>query len=298
MKIFISGGTGFVGRHLCKELLSRGHSLRLLVHSAGVPGANETEFLSGDVTRAENCIEGAAGCDAVINLVGIIREFPQRGVTFSRLHVEATRNMIEGAKQNGIKRYLQMSALGSRPGAVSGYHRSKYQAEELVAASGLDYTIFRPSLIFGPEDAFVNMLADFIRRFSVVPVIGDGKYRLQPIASDDVARCFALSLEKPETAGMAYNICGPDRLNYLEIVDAVSRALGRYFVLKLKHPLLLMKFITPLLERFPFYPLTSDQITMLIEESICDGSWQDTFGFEPVRFEEGIRAYLGRGVSE
>ncbi|HXC92866.1 MAG TPA: NAD-dependent epimerase/dehydratase family protein, partial [Geobacteraceae bacterium] len=72
MKIFISGGTGFVGGHLCKELLSRGHTLRLLVHSAGVPGANETEFLSGDVTRAENCIEGAAGCDAVINLVGII----------------------------------------------------------------------------------------------------------------------------------------------------------------------------------------------------------------------------------
>jgi len=295
MKIFISGGTGFVGGHLCKELLSRGHTLRLLVHSAGVSDLKETEFLSGDVTRAESCIEGAAGCDAVINLVGIIREFPQRGVTFSRLHVEATGNMIEGAKQNGIRRYLQMSALGSRPGAISGYHRSKYQAEELVAASGLDYTIFRPSLIFGPEDAFVNMLAGFIRSYSVVPVIGDGKYRLQPIAADDVARCFALSLEKPETSGQSYNICGPDRLNYLEVVDAVSRALGRYFVLKLKNPLLLMKFITPLLERFPFYPLTSDQITMLLEESICDGSWQETFGFEPVRFEEGVRMYLGQG---
>jgi uncharacterized protein YbjT (DUF2867 family) len=292
MKIFISGGTGFVGRHLCRELLSRGHTLRLLVHSTKVPDVTQTEYVPGDVTMAESCIEGAAGCDAVINLVGIIREFPRRGVTFSRLHVEATGNMIEGAKQNGIRRYLQMSALGSRPGAVSGYHRSKYQAEELVAASGLDYTIFRPSLIFGPEDAFVNMLAGFIRSYSAVPVIGDGKYRLQPIAADDVARCFSLALEKPETAGKAYNICGPDRLNYLEVADAVSRALGRYFVLKLKNPLLLMKVITPLLERFPFYPLTSDQITMLLEESICDGGWQETFGFEPVRFEEGIRAFL------
>jgi uncharacterized protein YbjT (DUF2867 family) len=294
MKIFISGGTGFVGEHLCRELLSRGHTLRLLVHTAGVSGVNEAEFVSGDVARAESCIEGAVGCDVVINLVGIIREFPQRGVTFSRLHIEATRNMIEGAKQNGIRRYLQMSALGSRPGAVSGYHRSKYLAEELVASSGLDYTIFRPSLIFGPKDAFVNMLAGFIRSCSVVPVIGDGKYRLQPIAADDVARCFALSLEKPETSGKSYNICGPDRLNYLEIVDAVSRALGRHFVLKVKNPLLLMKLVTPILEKFPFYPVTSDQITMLLEESICDGSWQETFGFEPVRFEEGIRMYLGQ----
>ena len=296
MKIFISGGTGFVGGHLCRELQSRGHTVRLLVHSArGASNRNEAELVSGDVTDADSCIKGAEGCDAVINLVGIIREFPQRGVTFSRLHVEATRNMIEGARQNGIKRYLQMSALGSRPDAVSGYHRSKYQAEELVVASGLDHTIFRPSLIFGPEDAFVNMLAGFIRRVSIVPVIGDGKYRLQPIAADDVAKCFALSLEKPETVGKTYTLCGADRLSYLEVVDAVSRAMGRSLVLKLKNPLMLMKLVTPVLEQFPFYPVTSDQITMLLEESICDGSWQETFGFEPVRFEEGIRLYLGQG---
>ena len=292
MKIFISGGTGFVGGHLCRELLSRGHTLRLLAHSTRASDAKDTEFVSGDVTSAESCSSGAAGCDAVINLVGIIREFPRRGVTFSRLHIEATRNMIEASQQNGIMRYLQMSALGSRPGAVSGYHRSKYQAEELVVASGLDYTIFRPSLIFGPGDAFVNMLAGFIKRFSVVPVIGDGKYRLQPIAVDDVARCFALALEKPETGGKGYNLCGPDRLNYLEIVDAVSKALGRSFVLKIKSPLALMKLVTPMLEQFPFYPVTSDQITLLLEESICDGSWKEAFGFEPVKFEEGIRSYL------
>lgn len=292
MKIFISGGTGFVGGHLCRELLSRGHTLRLLTHSAKASVPAATEFVSGDVTSSESCLKGAAGCDAVINLVGIIREFPQRDITFERLHVEAARNMIAAARQNGITRYLQMSALGSRAAAVSGYHRSKYAAEELVTASGLDYTIFRPSLIFGPEDAFVNMIAGFIRSISAVPVIGNGKYRLQPIAVDDVAKCFALALEKPETIGKGYNICGPDRLSYLEIVDAVAKALGRYFVLKIKNPLLLMQLVTPLLERFSFYPVTSDQITMLLEESICDGSWQDTFGFEPLGFEEGIKAYL------
>lgn len=292
MKIFISGATGFVGGHLCRELLARGHTLKLLSHAAHAAGSGAAELFSGDVTAAADCTAGAAGCDAVINLVGIIREFPDRGITFKRLHVDATRNMIAAAEQNGIRRYLQMSALGSRPAAVSGYHRSKYQAEELVVASGLDYTIFRPSLIFGPKDAFVNMLAGFIRSFSVVPVIGDGKYRMQPIAADDVARCFAIALEKTDTVGKAYNLCGPDRLNYLEIVDAVAKVLGRYFVLKMKNPLALMQFVTPLLERFPFYPVTSDQITMLLEESICDGSWQETFGFEPTGFEEGIRTYL------
>ena len=292
MKIFISGGTGFVGGHVCKELLSRGHQLRLLVHSRRSEEGSGIEYVNGDVTSAAECAAGAKGCEAVINLVGIIREFPARGITFSRLHVEATRNMLAAAEANGIRRYLQMSALGSRPAAVSGYHQSKYAAEELVVAAGLDHTIFRPSLIFGPKDAFVNMLAGFIRSFSIVPVIGDGRYRLQPIAADDVARCFALALEKAETVGKAYTICGPDRLTYLDIVDAVARALGRFFVLKMKNPLVLMQFVTPLLEKFPFYPVTSDQITMLLEESICDGSWQETFAFKPVGFEEGISGYL------
>lgn len=292
MKIFISGATGFVGGHLCKELLSRGHTLRLLSHRSTASGLDGAEFVTGDVTSAESCSKAAGGCDAVINLVGIIREFPQSGITFESLHVEATRNMLAAAKNNGISRYLQMSALGSRPGAVSGYHRSKYAAEELVVASGLDYTIFRPSLIFGPKDAFVNMLAGFIRNFSVVPVIGDGTYRMQPISADDVAKCYAIALEKPEIICNSYNICGPDRLNYLEIVDAVAKALGRHFVLKMKNPLILMQLVTPILEKFPFYPVTSDQITMLLEESICDGTWQDTFGFAPVGFEEGIGRYL------
>jgi NADH dehydrogenase len=293
MKIFISGGTGFVGSHLCRELAARGHVLRLLCHTKGSQNGNGVEYVNGDVTAHADCIIGAAGCDAVINLVGIIREFPARGITFDKLHVAATRNMLAAAKENGIPRYLQMSALGSRPGAVSGYHKSKYLAEELVTESGLDYTIFRPSLIFGPKDAFVNMLAGFIRNYSVVPVIGDGRYRLQPIAAADVARCFAIALEKPETVGRSINLCGNDRLTYVELIDLIAKVLGKSVVFKVKNPLLLMKLVTPLLESFPFYPVTSDQITMLLEESICDGSWQQVLGFKPVGLEEGIRSYLG-----
>lgn len=292
MKIFVSGGTGFVGGHLCNELLARGHQLRVLTHERTAGERRGIEFVTGDVTVPDDCRAGATGCDAVINLVGIIREFPQRGITFSRLHVEATHAMLAAARENGIRRYLQMSALGSRPAAVSGYHRSKYAAEELVVASGLDYTIFRPSLIYGSGDAFVTMLAGFIRNFSLVPVIGDGRYRLQPIAVEDVAKCFAIALENAATVGNRFELCGPDRYSYLDLVDVIAKAMGRRFVLKVKNPLLLMKLVTPLLEGFSFFPVTSDQITMLLEESICDGSWQETFGIKPVGFEEGLGKFL------
>ena len=223
MRIFITGGTGFVGSHLRRELLAAGHQLRLLVH--GRPGnlAPGEETVAGDVRELASFRDGANGCEAVINLVGIIREFPARGVTFQKLHVEATANALAAAQEAGIRRYLQMSANGTRPGAVAGYHRTKWAAEELVRGSGLDWTIFRPSLIFGPEDAFVNMLAGYIRSFPAMPVIGDGNYQMQPISADDVARCFALALAKPETVGQTYTICGPDRLSYNELLDAIGK---------------------------------------------------------------------------
>jgi uncharacterized protein YbjT (DUF2867 family) len=292
MLIFISGGTGFVGEHLRRTLLAGGHRLRLLVHKKGEAFEEGVEPLKGDVTRPESLRGAADGCDAVINLVGIIREFPGRGATFEKLHVEATRAMVAAASEAGVRRYLQMSALGTRPNAVSGYHRSKYRAEEAVRASGLDWTIFRPSVVFGPKDAFVNMLAGYIRSYPAVPVIGDGAYRLQPIAADDVARCFAMALEQPETVGSTFELCGPDRLSYVELLDTIGRALGKGSVTKLHSPLSLMKLVVPILEKFPLFPLTMDQLLMLVEENICDGRWRETFGFEPTGFAAGIGGYL------
>ena len=139
MRIFVSGGTGFIGGHLQRALLTKGHSIRLLVHKRGDGIEQGVEQVEGDITRPETLAAAVQGCDATINLVGIIREFPGRGMTFARLHVAGTRNVLEAAKAAGIKRHLQMSALGTRPNATSNYHRSKFQAEELVRGSGLDY---------------------------------------------------------------------------------------------------------------------------------------------------------------
>lgn len=292
MKIFIAGGTGFVGGNLCTVLREEGHELRLLVHRRREESRAGIEQIEGDVSDVASFSAAVAGCDAVINLIGIIREFPGRGITFDRLHVEATRNMVQVATEAGVSRYLQMSALGTRPDAVSRYHRTKWVAEGVVSGSGLEWTIFRPSMIFGPGDAFVNMLADQIRKFPVVPVIGDGGYRLQPIAVRDVARCFSMALGMPETVGQAYELCGSDRLTYREMLDTIGRVLGKTSVAKFRNPLGLMRIVTSLLETIPLYPVTTDQIQMLVEENICDGVWRETFRFEPESFEEGIRSYL------
>lgn len=292
MNIFLAGGTGFVGGHLRRALLERGHAIRLLVHKRGDGFEGGVEQVEGDVTLPATFADAVKGCDATINLVGIIREFPRKGITFERLHVEATRNVVEAALKGGVRRHLQMSALGTREGAVSQYHRTKFRLEEVVRASGLRWTIFRPSIIFGPRDDFVNKLAGYIRTYPVVPVIGDGEYRLQPISADDVAKCFAQSLEMPETVGKTMELCGPDRFSYNDLLDTIGRVLGKPHVAKLPNPLGIMRVIVPIFQGFSFFPITMDQIAMLVEENICDGSWRETFRFEPVRFEEGVRKYL------
>lgn len=294
MKIFLAGGTGFVGGHVRRALLEKGHEILLLTHRRVVGIENGVNAVEGDVSRPETFVEAMRGCDAAINLVGIIREFPARGVTFEKLHMEATANLLRASQEAKVKRFLHMSALGARPDAVSLYHKTKFRAEERVRASGLDYTIFRPSIIFGPKDEFVNKLADFIRNYPAVPVIGDGTYRLQPIAADDVARCFTMALEMPVTIGKTFELCGPDRLSYNEMLDIIGKALGRLNVKKLKNPLGLMKLMTRFMQGFSFFPITMDQIQMLTEENICNGSWLETFEFEPIRFAEGIRSYLDR----
>jgi len=292
MRIFIAGGTGFVGAHLVEALREKGHELRLLVHGRSPGGTEGIDQVEGDVTCLESFEQAVNGCDAVINLVGIIREFPSRGITFDRLHVQATANMLAATRKAGIRRYLQMSALGTRPDAVSRYHATKFRAEELVRSSALDATILRPSLIYGPKDAFINMLAGQLRLAPVMPVIGSGTYRLQPIHAGDVARCFTLALELPETVGQCYELCGNNRLTYVELLDAIASAMGRPAPFKPHVPLGLMRMIIPALQRVPQFPITMDQLQMLIEENICDGCWKKTFRFEPQDFQKGIQAYL------
>jgi len=270
-RIFVAGGTGFVGRNVVRALLARGFLVRCLVRpgsEGALKGFESIDRVPGDALDPR----GLATCAAVVNLIGIIRERPSRGVTFERLHVHATINMLTIAKEAGVKRFVQMSALGTRPDAVSAYHRTKWKAEEAVRHSDTEWTIFRPSIIFGPGDGFISVLAGVIRRSPVVPVLGDGQYRLQPIAVEQVAEGFAQALRERKSIGRTYDVGGPEACRFVELLDAISVAMRRPRVRKLRVPLGPVKLATRALEWLPLYPITSDQIAMLEEDSVGDPS--------------------------
>jgi len=196
-RVFVTGGTGFVGRAVVHAVRADTHIVRCLVRRGSerdLDGFESIERVEGDVLAPETLEAVMAGCDTVIHLVGIIREHPARGITFERLHVTATRNVLEAAARTGVRRIVHMSALGARAGARSRYHQTKWRAEEAVRASGLQWTIFRPSIIYGRGDGFVTPLAKVVRRAPVVPVIGTGDTRLQPVPVEHVAEAFAQAL--------------------------------------------------------------------------------------------------------
>jgi NADH dehydrogenase len=293
MKVFVTGGPGFVGREILQQLLQAGHAVRALVREGSVGRLAEpdkVELHTGDITDAASLGGALAGCDAVIHLVGIIREFPARGVTFKRMHVTATENILEACDEQGVRRFVHMSSNGTRENCRTGYHRTKWQAEQLVRDSGLDWTIFRPSLIFGRGSEFVKMLTELIRRVPIVPVIGDGKYRMQPVSVAEVAASFVRALEMPETVGATYQQGGSRSYSYDEILDLTGRAMGRDKVAKVHQPLFMIKPMIKMLQGFEQFPITEDQLKMLVEGNVCDpAEWAQTFGLEPTSYAEGIR---------
>jgi len=235
-----------------------------------------------------------SGCDTVIHLVGIVREHPARGITFERIHVAGTRNVLEAAARTGVRRIVHMSALGAREGARSRYHQTKWRAEEAVRASGLQWTIFRPSIIYGRGDGFVTPLAKVVRRAPVVPVIGTGDTRLQPVPVEHVAEAFARAVDDPATIGRTFEACGPDPVTFNELLDAIGSVLGRRRVPKIRVPLGPAAVATRVLERLPFFPLTTDQLLMLEEDNTCDPTpFFQCFGLAPIPLATGLARLLG-----
>ena len=292
-RVFVTGGTGFVGGHVVRALLAHGFMVRCLVRPGSerrLPELPSIDRVPGDVLRPEGLATAAAGCDAVVHLVGIIRERRSRGITFERLHVQATLNMLAIAKEAGIPRYLQMSALGTRSGSRAIYHQTKWRAEEAVRRSGTDWTIFRPSIIFGRGDEFISLLARMIRRLPLVPVLGDGRYRLQPIAVEHVAEGFARALRTANSVAETYEVGGPAAYMFVDILDQIGAVLGRSRVRKVHAPLGAVKLLTRALQWLPFYPLTMDQLSMLEGENVTDPTrFYHDFGITPEPLADGLR---------
>lgn len=296
MKVFLTGATGFVGREVTRRLLAEGHLPVCLT----LPGSEKKLVMPervilrcGDVTEPDSLRGALLGCQAVIHLVGIIRQAPEKGVTYERLHVEATRNVLTAAREQGVQRFIQMSSNGAARDGKTDYYRSKWRAEQEVRRSGASWTIFRPSIIFGKEDNFCNKLADLVRRMPVVPVIGDGRYRIAPVAVEDVAAGFVRSLNRPETEGKIYNCCGSAAYPFDELLDLIGGALGRSPVRKIHQPVSLVRPLVARLENRPDFPITLEQMTMLLKGNVCDSEPSlKELGISPRPFHETIGSYL------
>lgn len=227
--VCVIGGSGFVGRHLCQQLAARGYRLRVPTRDRERAKAlillPTVDVVVADVQDPAALAAVIRGCDAVINLVGVLHDARgKRG--FTAAHVALARKVVDACHANKVRRLLQMSALGAATDAPSAYLRSKGEAEAIVRESGLDFTIFRPSVIFGPDDSFLNMFACLVRALPVIALASPGA-RFQPVYVDDVAAAFVRALPDMKTVGQSYALCGPQRYTLRELVAYVGRISGQ-----------------------------------------------------------------------
>jgi uncharacterized protein YbjT (DUF2867 family) len=267
--IFVTGATGFVGRTLLQRLLERNEAIRCLVRNPSRRILLEHPHLTwvdGDLLQPERLQSAFEGIDTVIHLVGILIE--TREGTFDRIHRQGTEAMVKMASKAGIRRYLQMSALGTRPNARSRYHQTKWAAEEAIRSSGISYTIFRPSIIFGAEDKFINLFSKIIKLSPVLPIIGTGNNRMQPIWVENVVDYFIQALGRPDTEMKTYEIGGPRIYSMEELMNLVMK-IRRKRRLKIHFPVSALRLQAAMMEYLlPRSPLTRDQLLMLEEDNV------------------------------
>ncbi|MBC8646798.1 MAG: complex I NDUFA9 subunit family protein [Thermoanaerobaculia bacterium] len=301
MRVLVTGGTGFVGTHLVNALLRRRHSVAVLARdaqSARNRYNRPVETVAGNVLDSGSLDRAVSGRDAVIHLVGIIHETGEQ--TFDRMHRVAVENVVGALQRRGPRRLLHMSAMGVGAGSPSEYGRTKAAGEAVVRGSGLDWTIFRPSITFGPGDGFVSLLAPIVRHNPLfIPVIGRGTTRFQPVSVYDVARVFTDALEKPETIGRSFEVGGPHVFTLDELYREIAVVVGKPRKRAIHFPVWWGKLLAGGFEWLARRgiidspPLTKDQLRSLAQDNVADTSETEAvFGGEWRELRPGLREYL------
>lgn len=300
--VLVTGANGFVGSRSVPSLIDAGHRVVAFVRDAAAGqevlarlSAEQraaVEIRLGDVTQPESVPPALAGVDAVVHLVAIPSD-RSGGAELRLVNTEGTRAVVVAMQAAGVRRLIHMGAMGVEDDPELHYASSKAKAEVIVRDSGLDWTILKPSLQFGPGDGFFNIIAGLVRMSpGVVPVPGDGRSRFQPIHVGDVARIVVASLADPATIGRTYDLGGPRYWTYREITQEVLQAMGaRRIIVPMPVPIISLVSRVSELIRLPF-PVATDQLRQLKLDNIGPlDTIPAAFGFEP-RPMEGQLGYL------
>jgi len=295
--ILVTGATGYVGSRIVQKLVEQGREVRVIARDVAAARAKlpaGATVVAGDVTAPDTLPAAMAGVDTVINLVAIIRE--THGATFERLNYQSTVFAVDAARKAGVHRWLQMSALGAMPNPQFPYHDTKYRAEEYVKRSGLDWTIFRPSIIFGPGDQFFTTLYGLAKLPAPFPLPGGGVAQFQPIWLWDVVDAFIGALDDPHTVGQTYDLGGPQVMSYREMVGIMMDATHTHRPL-LSLPIPLIQPAAFLFDKIlPKPPVTPEQLKMLqVDNSSRHSATASLIHRTPRALEDGLDYLTAKG---
>ncbi len=289
--ILVTGATGFVGPKIVHALRAEERAVRCLVRDparASLLRSWGCELARGDVTDAASLREAVHGCDRVIHLVAIIRG---KSDQFEKVMTEGTRNLVAAARDEGVGRFLLMSALGTTDETkdLVPYYHSKWAMEQEVKRSGLEHVIFRPSFVFGRDGGVLPLFLKQVRLSPVTPVLGPGTQRIQPIWIEDVAAYYARAVELPEGANRTFELGGPDVVDWNELYARIKRALGKRRA-TVHVPFGLVRAGAAVTEWLPKAPITRDQVKMLQagDNVVSNDDAVRTFGLPLVPLDEQI----------
>jgi NADH dehydrogenase len=310
MRVALFGGTGFVGSYLVDALVDHGYLPRLLVRPGSegrVTRGHAVTLVPGHVADASAVARVLDGADAAIYNIGLLREFPQRGISFRKLHFEAARRVMNQAERLGVKRFLLMSANGVTAEGT-GYQRTKYMAEQYLKTTDLEWTIFRPSVIFGDPrgrmEFATRLYRDIVSSPLPAPLFftgllpdGAGSFSLSPVHAADVAEVFVRSLTDSDMRRRTEALGGPESLSWKDILGRIAAATEKP-LLTLPVPVWGVRSAAALLDRFAFFPVTREQLDMLVAGNTCDSRRVfERYGLEARCFDQCGLAYLASGAA-
>jgi uncharacterized protein YbjT (DUF2867 family) len=292
VKILVTGATGFIGPKVVHALRAQERDVRALVRRperATQLAGWGVELATGDLTDSASLRAAVKGCTHVLHLVAILTGRP---ADFERVMTQGTKDLVVAAKEEGVERFVLMSALGTGEEAKDTvpYYAAKWAEERAVVDSGLDHTIFRPSFVFGSDGGALPIFMKQVRYSPVVTVIGPGLQRSQPIWVDDVAQYVVHGIASAQAVNRTFEIGGPDTVNWNELYLAIAKALGKRRRL-LHVPFGLARTGAQLTQRLPGAPLAADQVTMLqgADNVVSNSDAVDTFQLPLVPLEEQLR---------